>query len=261
MALSTIARESFILTWPGDEPVEVQWASERILVPGRNEIADTEKKGSRYRFTAALDRAGKPIPGTVALVDDIGPDLVTGGSVKHFDARAYCVGIETNHKALLARGLEIVVDPDDVAATIEKNREKYEEDKEASARQTISEELARRAHWEKQGQPAPRSSSSQAVTEALEFMESRKNVLGRGLHKKEALLAALGATTEAEVVPVKAPVVVEEDEATLVAAALVNQCEEANINLTKPELLGLLKKDTNTMRAVSEKLERATAAA
>jgi hypothetical protein len=266
MALSKITKEAFILTWPGDEPVTVVWSGEHILVPGRNEIARTvdEVPGSRYRFPAAVDAEGRPIPGTVVLADVLGTDAETGGQVKYFDARGYAVGIEANLKPLLARGLEIVVHPEDVEPTIAKNREKYEEHKEAEARNTVSEELARLAHWEKQGVPAPRSTSSAAVTEAMRFLETRKGAQTAGMHKRDALLSALGVPVEsaAPVVPQAVPVAPkEESEASIVAEALVHNCEEAGINLTKPELMGLLKRDVNTIKAVSEKLERATAAA
>jgi hypothetical protein len=98
----------------------------------------------------------------------------------------------------------------------------------------------------------------------MRFLETRKGAQTAGLHKRDALLSALGVPVEsaAPVVPQAVPVAPkEESEASIVAEALVHNCEEAGINLTKPELMGLLKRDVGTIKAVSEKLERATAAA
>jgi hypothetical protein len=104
----------------------------------------------------------------------------------------------------------------------------------------------------------------------MRFLETRKTSQGIGLHKRDALLSALGVPVEGHekrvnqlldgISAAQAPPK-EESEASIVAEALVHNCEEAGINLTKPELMGLLKRDVNTIKAVSEKLERATAAA
>lgn len=264
--LSKITKEAFILTWPGDDPISVKWDGEVVMVPDRKTVARTfeEVKGSPYRFGAAVDAAGKPLAGTVAIVDILGTNT-EGGAVKMFDARAFAIGIEVNHKGLLARGLEVVVDAADVPETLERNREKFEETEEINARAIVAEELKRQSEYEKKnGIPAPRSSSSEMVTKAMAFLKTRAATPRRSLHDRAEMQAALGFAPDAQraVAPVAAPVVAPvEDEAGVVAEALQTACEEAGVNLTKPELVGLLKKDPAVMKAISEKLEKATVAA
>lgn len=259
--------QSFIIVWPGDEEVSVQYNGEPVIIPATSQVADPGAKHSRHRFPSAKDRAGNPIPGTVLLSDIVREDAATAGIVKPFDAREWCEGVYANNKPLINRGLRIVVEPEEVEAARAEGRPLWEKGEIGHAESVLREELARMDYWSKKGQPAPESSSHEAVMKAKAFLENvhrnRKDSIS-----KDDLLAALGeAPKYAPAVPAAAPVAppaatTEDPQADLAIAAraMRKAAQEGKVNLTKAELEGLIDLNVEVMTAVEKKLEEAGAA-
>lgn len=258
--------QSLIVVWPGDDPVTPTYDGESIRLPARNEIA-VVGKGSPFRHGAVLDAGGNAIPGTVELVDVERENPATGGTVKDFDAQAWARGIYDVNKPLIDRGLRVVMDVSEIPAAMAEGRPLWEKAEIRSAEATIREELERMAYWEKKGQPAPESSSHEAVMKARAFLAS-VHLKRKDAFNKNDLLSALGdapapaaapQTIPAPVAPpVPAPARTEDDIAAA-SRALFKAAKDNNVFLKKEEIEGLLTLDPAVMDAVDKKLEEAGA--
>lgn len=266
MALGVFNRtRTFILVWPGDEEVAPQYGGEKILIPAREDVAiaydekDPSTKGSRYRYGCAFLN-GKPLAGTVIIHDVNVRNPTTGGTVKAFDAEEWCKGLEQNNKSLFARGFNVVLDPADVAEAMEVGRPKWERAQEIAWEQEVRDELARQKNFkEKNGQPAPQSSSHESVKRAIAGLEKIRRTRRDAISEDE-LVSALGGPSVAAK-PAQKLVGPErhDDEVDLAQAArsLKKAAADAGINLLKTELEGLLDQDPGIMEQVSQKLEKA----
>lgn len=190
--------QSQILTWCGDEPMEVGYDGSLIRIPPVNEIA-RKGVGSPYRLESATTRQGVPLPGTV-LVQDVIQEKEDGGFKKIFDVAEFCAFLERDCQDLFARGLAIVSDPDDVRVVQTECRPLYEASLDARAREVIAQELQRRKRFEEQGQPAPPGSNINDVLWAVKHQRSRASrtrvaqVPTAELHA--AMAEAFGTTTD-----------------------------------------------------------------
>lgn len=254
--------QSLIVVWPGDKAVVATYNGEAIRLPARNEVAILGK-GSPFRHGAALDAAGNAIPGTVELVDVEHEDPITNGTVKDFDAQAWARGIYDVNKPLINRGLRIVMDRSEIPAALAEGRPLWEKAQVAEAENVIREELSRMAYWEKKGQPAPESSSHEAVMEAKAFL-AQVHLRRKDAFSKSDLLSALGEVPATAPQAVAAPAPAEahvrtEDDIAAAARALHKAATDHGIKLTKAELEGLLTLDAGVMDLIDKKLEEAGA--
>lgn len=257
--------QSLIVVWPGDKAVVATYNGEAIRLPARNEVAILGK-GSPFRHGAALDAAGNAIPGTVELIDVEHEDPITNGTVKDFDAQAWARGIYDVNKPLINRGLRIVMDRSEIPAALAEGRPLWEKAQVAEAENVVREELSRMAYWEKKGQPAPESSSHEAVMEARAFL-AQVHLRRKDAFSKSDLLSVLGevpAAAPQAAAPAPAPAVTTapvrtEDDIAAAARALHKAATDHGIKLTKAELEGLLTLDPGVMDLIDKKLEEAGA--
>lgn len=248
-----------IVVWSGDEDCVMEVFGERIHVPPTDEVADFGQPGSKFRFPAAKDQSGKDIPGTVVLTDKWARNRDTQEDYKQFDAEAFAKQLEARNGALLARGLTMIEDVKDVEAVREEGRPKWLKAKAKQWDETIRLELARQEFWTKQGQPAPESSSAKSLKEAIAGLKTVRQKLSESTPSKDELLSALGA---GPAVPFTSAPEPEEEvfDADKAALDLHQAAEAAGVNLTKPELNALLKRDVDAMEAIAEKIAAAKAA-
>ncbi len=251
---------SAILVWPGDEPISPMYGGEVITVPPKDQVA-TAGRGI-YRYGAAQDRSGKPMPGTVLLKDVMSVDPSTAQVVKVFDAEGWVKGLMGVNKKLFERGLTVVVEPDDVAPAMEHGAKLWYQSKLAEWDNEIRTEAARRQKYTAQGQAPPPLDEKGEASLQNAILQLRMNQDRRGSAISDVdLRVALGgpavvpAPAATPVVPVKA----ETDEDALSAAAVeMYKLARANkVPLLKEELDGLLARDLTIMAVVEAKLSEA----
>jgi len=256
--------QEYILVWAGLDRSKVQYSGEVVNIPARDEVADPDEQGSIFRFGSAQDKAGNSIPGTIVLVDIKHIDNETGGEVLSFDAKEFAKGIYSNgpNHRLFDQGLEIVDSVEDVAKAKAENHPKWIKSKVFNAENTVREELDRLAYWEKRGQPAPVSSSSDAVRDAIAFLaEYRKS--SKDVFSKAQLHEALGVSETPKPVYLQHKAVVQDDDASVDLEAMLEKAsrklyalaDEHGVELKKDELKGLLDHDANIMASVQAKIE------
>lgn len=254
---------TYILCWPGDDRVTVQWAGDPILLPSRNEVAhatDAEGKpikGSRFRFNSVMDADGKPLPGTLALADVVTVDPMSGARVKAFDAQGVVNGLWGN-LPLRKRGLRIVTDPKDVAGALAEGRPEWEKQRIAAAEQTIRDEITRRKMDEAAGVPARESSDAAAVKEAHEFLQTVRREQKESIPTNDLMASLTGVPAGVQAAPTPKPVVPELSDATVLAQALFERATEAGLKLTKAELEGLLRGNVDVLDQLSRRLDEET---
>lgn len=270
---------SQILTWCGDEPLEVGYDGSLIRIPPVNEVA-ARGVGSPYRLEAAKTRQGVPLPGTV-LVQDVIQEKEDGGFKKIFDVADFCAFLERDCEDLFKRGLAIVSDPDDVRVVQVETRPLYEASMDARAREILAQELQRRKKYEEAGQPAPPGSNINDVLWAVRHQRSRANqarveqVPTAEIH---AVMAQAFGTTTDYVAPRPAPrepnPIVEKpapqpipeprqkepglppvaaDPATG-SSSLMDAAEEVGLKLSKTDLTKLIRGDKEYIEYLNEEI-------
>lgn len=249
---------SAILVWPGDEPISPMYGGEVITLPPKDQVA-TAGHGI-YRYGAALDRQGKPMPGTVLLKDVMSVDPSTAQVVKVFDAESWVKGLMGVNKKLFERGLTAVVDPDDVAPAMEAGGKRWYQSKLQEWDNEIRTEAARRQKYTSQGQAPPPLDDKGEASLQNAILQLRMNQDRRGSAISDVdLRVALGGPVAVPAAAPVAPVKAETDEDALQAHALeLYRLARANsVSLLKDELDGLLAHDETAMLVVTEKLEAA----
>lgn len=248
----------YIVVWPGDEPIDIVAGGQYVRVPSRNDCS--WKPGTRpedrgpYRFPAAVDSSGEPIPGTIVLSDAFGS--TPGGAVeKKFDAVGFLQAFQSTAfgAAVLARGMTVVESSGDVEAAIAANRAAWEEAAVAGWEQTLRDELDRQAKYKEKGHPAPPPTEREglnikAAMAGLAALRTRR--AARGFSESE-LKAALSGE-EAPVTPGD-PLV----ELAKSASDIFQQAIAMNLPLRKDEMEGLLRRDLRTMESVKLRIESA----
>lgn len=243
-----------ILCWPGDDAVEVTSTGEVVRVPPRHEVFQT----GRWR---AAELNGEPLPGTVEIEDMFGVSR-DGGRVKTFDAQQFAQLVYDNNQALLDRGFAIVQNASQVPAAQEAGRPKWEEHLAVADEEEIRTEMARRARWESQGQPAPPPSSPKSLAAAVKRQEERQKGLLRSGISDDALRRALGQPVQAappqpEPPAPQPPVPVSPEPAAGAPELLVDEAESLNLYLKRDELAGLLRQDPSVIAAVRRRVAEA----
>ncbi len=263
-----------ILVWAGDEPAVPMYGGEPIAVPPRDVVAvggidlpntpegRRQAQGNIYRYSSALDRQGKPIPGTVMLRDVLVTDPISGRINKAFDVEMWAKGLGDVNKKLFERGLSIVMEPEDVPAAMEAGRLRWRKAKLQEWDTEIRTEMARREHYRTRGQTAPPldEKGERSLQNAILNLKLEKERSGSAISDAD-LSIALGAppVKRAEVQPLALepePQPEPEDTDPLGDAVLeLYRLAKANkVALLKEELDGLLGRDPAAMRAVEEKL-------
>lgn len=247
---------SAILVWPGDEAISPMYGGEVITIPARDQVA-TAGQGI-YRYGAALDRQGKPMPGTVMLKDVMSVDPTTGQVVKVFDAEGWVKGLMGVNKKLFAeRGLTVVVEPEEVAPAMEVGEKRWYQSKLAEWDNEIRTEAARRHKYTAQGQAPPPLDEKGEASLQNAILQLRMNVDRRGSAISDVdLRVALGGPADVPAAAPAVPVKAETDEDALSAAAveMYRQAKAHDVKLLKEELDGLLARDLTIMAAVEAKL-------
>jgi hypothetical protein len=247
----------FYAVWSGDDECVMQMFGESVYVPPSDEVADTTQKGSKYRFPPAKDASGRAIPGTVALMDLWGYDQEAQSEQKRFDAEQFIRSVYERNPALISRGLTVVEHVEQIEAARAMGRPKWEAAKVKDWETTIRQEMTRREHWKKQGQPAPESSSAQSVKEAIAGLKRFNSVKRSTIDDKDLVEALSGFVAPFEPAPLE--VAEEPVDAQKAGADLYDAAQEAGVFLKKEEIAGLLKQDIDVMESVAEKIRAAKA--
>ncbi len=265
---------TLIAVWPGDDYACPQYDGLPIMVPPRSVVAEPEDKadpktkGSIFRFPAALDAAGRPIPGTVVLTTEIRPDPSTGGVRVDFDALAWADGVETTdaNKGLIARGLKIVDSVDEVAAAMAAGREKWEAGKEREWMTVLDNEQKRRDELKAKGMRdhgCPNPALVRAAHGGLMGLRRSRTERDVQITDDELMAAISGAPAPVlRAVPSPEPVrTPQEPKAEDTVAEVADLCLKAavmcDVDLTKAQFTGLVKHDEAIVQQVMEKLVKA----
>lgn len=237
--------QSFILVWCGDEPLELFYNAQSIWVPPVDKVAKIGI-GSPYRLPAATSKSGVPLPGTT-LVEDIIANNGEGTTVT-FQARDFCASLEREQPELWDRGFDITEDPSEVRDLQIAGRPLYEASLDARAREIIDAELARRKALEDAGRPLTAASNEKEVVWAFRHRQKR-GVAKPAISTADLFAAASGTYVEtAQEAAAAAPAVAP------TGKAIIEECEELAITLTKGELMGLLKDDKEQVAFVLQRI-------
>lgn len=260
MPLSFEKPQEYILVWSGDAPETITAEGAPITLPPVGVVA-VPGKGSIYRYPSAKDRAGKPIPGTVAIHDEF--VSLGGANQRVFNAYDWCKMVETNQKGRFQTGFDITTDPDEVAAIQAKGRAQYDTALLKRDEQIIQHALSQASYWKSIGKPQPPSSQDEAVAAAVARMKKRK---AEGRHTApatsiEEMQEALGLAPKAAAVAtgaVPAPAVpVGPNDQDLAAISLMEAVREHKLRLTNDQIQGLVERNPAVMAQVLAKVEEA----
>lgn len=237
--------QTHILTWCGDEPLEIAYDAVPILVPPVNKIANLGI-GSPYRLPSAVSKNGVPMPGTL-VVSDVEEDNEEGGVTRVFKVDDFCLFLERDCSELFSRGFNIVTDPDDVRPAQEEGRPLYEASLDAQAAAILDAELMRQKKYEEQGRPVPQAANEKQVIWA--YRHKQKRGAQRPTISKDAILAAIQGGFAPEMPLVEEPTVQIRS-----AAGLIEECESLGISLNKSELMALIRNKPDEVAYVLEKI-------
>lgn len=259
--------KSFIITWPGDDIVELRFLGETICAPPIGAIAEAKK--GRFRFGSAQDERGNYISGTVVIKDRF--ETTPEGAKKVFDAEYFLFGeniegqgLTGTNEALMARGLMVVDDVSQVAEAHRIGREMWEEKQAIADDELLRNELARRQRHaiNAPGAPVPVALDDQAVKAAAERQKQR-TTRNRPSVSDDDLVSALGGVSALGAaarppVTTKAPVAPVADEALSpadIASHLWKAAKSHSVTLSKPQQQALLDQDPAGMEEVRAVLE------
>lgn len=236
--------QSHILVWCGDEPLEVMYNAVPMLIPPINEFARVEP-GTPYRLPGATTKAGVPLPGTI-LVQDQSEMTPEGGFVTTFKVNDFCAFLERDCPELFARGFNIVTDPEDVRDVQLEGRPLYEASLDAKASAILEAELVRQKKLEEAGRPITVAPNEQQVIWA--FQHKQKRGSQKPALSKDTILGAITGTY----MPQEAPAIPSVEAKT--AQGIIDECEALGINLTKSDLMALIRQDAEMLPFVMEKI-------
>ena len=253
-----------ILVWPGDEPETVMYGGEQVVVPPRDTVATLGDRytPSIYRWPAATDKQGRPIPGTV-LIKDVLRTGEQNETIKVFDAESWCKGLGQVAIKVFERGFAIVVDPDEVPAAMEAGLKRWRRAKIAEWDNAVRYELSRRENYRTKGQVAPPLDDigEQKLQNAIRNLREEQERAGSAISDGD-LRVALGGQAVLPTAPTAAPAPpppakAEEDELGEAAGHMYKLAKQHDVKLLKEELDGLLARDLAIMAAVEAKLNEA----
>jgi hypothetical protein len=250
-----------IAVWPGEDEAAPIYDGTQVVIPPRTEVAQL---GGRYRFPAAKDAQGRPIPGTVILQDEFTSDPVLGSTVTSFDARGWAKGILSINPGLIERGLDFVESPEDVPAAMERGIPKWTKARIAQWRDMVNREAARRANAAAHGHAAEPLSEKDESELARAIRGLREDTASRrsGITDADLLIATGGTlapskpTTATAAATADAPPPPADDFGEA-ATAMYRLAKEHKVKLATEEVEGLMARDSAVMTAVASKLEAA----
>lgn len=262
----------FILVWPGERREAPIYGGQQIMFPSRDEIAvpydknREETHGSPFRYGAAKDRQGNPIPGTIVLQDSIERDLTNQNVVRTFDAQNWIRGLHGIMPRLFERGLTAVTEPEDVPAAMEAGIQKWIAAEIDSWHEEVATESARRAKYEQKNQVPPplQPAEERSLRRAVEGLKSASAMRPVSSVSNDDLIEAQGGKRGLKLAsPAKPAPPINEVEPTpekepdkrVIAEGLFKTAEENNVTLSKGQLKGLLTADLAVMQEVAELLE------
>jgi len=249
----------YVIVWPGDEDLQLQFDGELFWVPSRDHSADPRDRSKHWRMPSATTPKGEFIPGTIVVKDEYA--VIDGNRIKRFDAYEMVTHLESvSGEKVTQRGLAVVESWDEVAEAMAEGRPLYEASRDREAEKYLQDELARRAELQRMGQPVMPSSSEPKVKWAIAHLQSR-GLSRLSAIETDAIRAALSGNAAPAGPAVPRPPIAP---ATPVAAELASAEEifeqAANVGLTlkKPELEGLLRGDVETRKAIAEQIKKRT---
>lgn len=252
--------QSQILTWCGDEILEIGYDGTVICIPPINQVAKVGLR-SPYRLPSATTAAGVPLPGTV-LIEDVVVQNENGGWKKVFDVSDLCAYLERDEPQLFARGFQIVSDPADVTIVQQEGRPLYEASLDQRAREVLALELSRRKRYEDAGQPAPPGSNESDVIWAIRHQQMRsarkRQAAGVELSTKDiydAMAGTYNPPAASVPQPQEAPAAAPAATTHVSAASLIDEADELGVTLSKADLSGLIRGDRDTFDFVAEKVK------
>lgn len=264
-----LREKKYIGVWPGDDNPVLKYASDELVVPATNEVAEAGK--GRFRFGSARDRAGRPIPGTLVIADRYTSD--GGTAQKVFDAEDFLNGLHSVNEALMARGFRVVNEPEEVESARREGRAAWEDAQQIADEETLRLELARQARWSAKNPdlPVPRGSDDTSVRAAIDRLKNRQVNRPTAVKRDEVVAALGGAMTATPSItaadfeaietatPTAPPEPVKDEGPSIeqIAKHLYEMSEEHSVTLSKGELKGLLSHDATTLESVRAKLEEA----
>jgi hypothetical protein len=234
-----------ILVWPGEEPLQISYDAETILVPPRFETAKVGP-GSPYRFPSATDKSSHLVRGTV-LVKDRTVSSAEGGWKTVFSVNDMAAYLTRDRDDLFRRGFNIVADVSQVDTAMELGIPLYEASQDERARDIVAKEMDRRHKYEQKGQPAPPSSSDHLVAWAIAHLRSREPK--RPQFSTDQLRTALEGHYDAAVSPATIPL-----EQPRTGMELYQDAKDLKVQLSKAELEALFENNEDQMRFVREKI-------
>lgn len=234
-----------ILTWAGDEPLQIAYDGQNINVPPMTETARTGGS-SIYRFESARDGKGELIPGTL-LLKDVTVQRRDGSYKRALQVTDVCDYLTTQRDDLFQRGFNIVGTPQEVAEALEAGRPLYEASQDERARALLASELERRKKFEAKGQPAPPREDEHNITWAIQHLRAR------AASKPKASVEDIRAALEGEYAPTPKSAVTPPRKVS--AQEIFEEAQELGVVLTKNELTGLLTNDKELTAFVLEKIK------
>lgn len=261
MPLTSGKPQEYILVWSGDEPLPLVCLGESITLPPVNVVAVAGQ--GLYRYSSAVDRSGRPLPGTVAISDRFVQK--DGTATRTFNAFEWCQMLEQNQKALFQNGFDITVNPDEVAAIQEKGVKLYDQAMLKRDESIVQHALGQASYWKDKGKPQPPSTQDDAVKAAIARLNKRRAEGRYGDTNPiaiEDMQAALGlAPKTAAPAPAAPQAPAGSSDLDLAAEALFTGAREAKLRLKDAEIEGLIKRDPKIMEQVQQRVEAAEATA
>ena len=234
-----------ILTWAGDEPLQIAYDGQFINIPPMNGTARTGGT-SIYRFESARDAKGELIPGTI-LLKDVTVPRPDGSFKRALQVTEVCDYLSRDRDDLFRRGFNIVGTPQEIAEALEAGRPLYEASQDERARALLASEIERRKKFEARGQPAPPREDEYNITWAIQHLRARSAA------KPKASMEDIRAALEGEYAPVPKSAVAPPKK--LSAQEIYAEAQELGVMLTKNELTGLLTNDDEQTEFVLEKIK------
>lgn len=162
-------KNAVVFVWPGEEPLELAYDANRIVVPPRDVIGRLGI-GSIYTHEAAVV-AGRQTPGT-AVVEDITILTPEGGYKTVLAIDHLCRYLTRDRDDLFSRGFNIVESVDQIQEAMMIGLPLYAESQVKRARDVLARELQRQKGYKDRGEVPPPSTSEHLISWAVKHLKS-----------------------------------------------------------------------------------------
>ncbi len=251
-------KNAVVFVWPGEEPLELQYDSTRIVVPPRDVIGRVGP-GSIYTHEAA-QVGGRKVPGT-AVVEDITILTPEGGYKTMLNIDHLCRYLTRDRDDLFSRGFNIVESVDLIQEAVTLGIPLYGESQIKRAREVLSREMQRQKGYKDRGETPPPSTSEKLIAWAVGHLKSV------GPQKQAHRLEDLTAVMEGRM-PTPAPVEASapasesgavEADVMVRASAVFQAARAAGIRLNGVEMGNLLRGHEDTIVQVETRIRAKSA--